>query len=269
MTPAVSILMPVFRPDLGYLAEAIESVLAQTLAEWELVLVEDPSGTPLDALLARWPDVRIRYHRRNGQRSLAAALNDGIALCSAPMVARLDSDDLCAPERLERQLAYLSTHPDVDVIGSSLTIINERGVRIGHRQLPTTAPGVAAALRRFNCVAHPSVMFRKEVVRDCGGYDPAVAIEDYDLWCRLSSAGRQIANLPEELLRYRYHSGALKFESVHHVIRETIRTKRRYFANSLTMGDRLRIAGEYSLLALPPRVVLRLFRLFEYGASSK
>ncbi len=269
MTPAVSVLVPVFRPDLGFLAEAIDSVIAQTMQDWELILVEDPSETSLESLMARFADSRIRLHRRNAQRSLAAALNDGIELCAAPIVARLDADDVCSPERLELQFAYLEAHPDVAVVGSSISIINERGEGIGHRSLPASPDAVAEALRRYNCVAHPTVMFRKAVVTGCGGYDAAAAIEDYDLWCRLSVAGIGIANLQDELLRYRFHAGALKFESVHDVIRETIRTKRRYFEGALTVRDRLRIAGEQSLLLLPPRVVLRLFRLLEYGVSSR
>jgi glycosyltransferase involved in cell wall biosynthesis len=268
MAPAVTVLLPVHRPDLRFLGEAIDSVLAQTWSDWELLIVEDPSDVDADAVFDSRTDARIRRVRRNGPRSLAAALNEGLVLASAPLIARLDSDDVCAPHRLERQVVFLRDSPQIAVVGSSLAIIDEEGHRIGRRDLPGDSSTIAATLRRYNCIAHPSVMFRKRAIESVGGYDTASTIEDYDLWCRLTVAGERLANLEEPLLEYRFHPGALKFESVHRVIRDTIAIKRRYFQQDFTWADRLRIAGELGLLALPPRLILQLFRRIQYRGSA-
>lgn len=263
----VSVLLPVWQPRLQYLRAAIDSVRAQTIGDWELLVVEDPPPSAARELVVSYKDSRIRHHVRSARSSLAEALNEGIALCSAPLVARLDSDDLCRPDRLAAQVAHLDAHAGTAVVGSSLTIIDEAGAVIGHRRLPTDAAEIARTLRRYNCVAHPSVMFRREVVVREGGYAAGWSPEDYDLWCRLTNAGHKIENVGDELVSYRFHESALKFGDVRGEIRRTIATKRRHFASQFTLGDRLRLAGEVALLALPAPLVLRLFRIVTYGWS--
>lgn len=262
-TPRVSVLIPLWRPNLRYLSAAIESVRAQTVQEWELVVVEDAPHFA-EHLLTSFADPRLRYIRRESRSSLAGALNEGLAACRASFVARLDGDDIAVPERLERQLTFLDAHETVALVGSSLTIIDHDDRVVGHRFMPTDPERVAAAMRRYNAIAHPSVMFRREVVLQQGGYAENVAHEDYDLWCRLLRSGHALANCREELVLYRFHEEALKFDAVHRAIQETIAIKRRYFRGEFTPGDQLRIAGERALLLLPPRLVLWLFRTLAY-----
>lgn len=264
MVPRVSVLMPLYKPDPAYLSATVESIRTQSLTDWELIAIEDPPASEAGEILRSFNDSRIRHSVRATKRSLGDALNDGLALCSAPLVARMDADDIAVPERLATQLAYLASHPHTIVLGSSLTIIDARGRVVGHRRLPATFPAVAAAIRRHNPIAHPSVMFRRQAIIDAGGYDPAAKTEDYDLWCRLVKSGGRLENLAAELLQYRFHSGALKFEGVHEVIRATIATKEKYFRSEFTLRDRLRIVSEKVLLRLPPALVLRLFQFAEY-----
>lgn len=263
--PRVSVLIPVFNPDERYLREAIDSIRAQTMEDWELLLVEDPPAGRAREIAASYNDDRIRHHLRDRRSSLGDALNEGVTLSRAPLVARLDSDDIASPERLQRQVEFLDAKPGVAAVGSSLTIIDTGGAVIGHRRLPVSASDVADTMRRYNCVAHPAVMFRRDVVLAAGGYPSGWAPEDYDLWCRMIAGGHRIENLPAELVRYRYHAGALKFSGVHNVIRDTIATKRRYFDRSFTLTDRARLLAERVLLLLPPRAVLWLFRRLTYG----
>ena len=265
-TPRVSVLMPAYRPDLRYLREAIESIRAQTLTDWELVLVEDGGPSGVAELMGALGDPRLRHHPRASRTTLADALNDGLALCRAPLVARMDSDDIAAPERLARQVAFLEANPAVAVVGSGMAVIDGAGRPLGHRRLPTSRGEVAAALRRYNCVAHPAVMFRKDVVTGAGGYGSGLA-EDYELWCRLVSQGKSIENLPDTLLTYRFHEQALKFNTVRDAIRATIGVKLRHFSADLTFRDRVRIAGERMLLLVPPRLVVALFRLVTYRGA--
>lgn len=265
--PRISVLMPVYRADLRYLRGAIESIRSQTFADWEMIIVEDGGPSEAGQFIASLRDERIHHYARAGKTSLADALNDGLSRCSAAFVARMDGDDVAARDRLERQLAFLEEHPAVAVVGSALTIIDSEGRPIGHRRLPSAHEEVAAALRRYNCVAHPAVMFRRDPVIAAGAYQPQLA-EDYDLWCRMVRRGERIENLTIELLSYRFHEDALKFNTVRDAIRATIDTKLRHFGNQLTLRDRARIFAERLLLLLPARVVVHLFRLIEYRGRS-
>src|SRR4051812_38085369 len=116
-TPRVSVLMPVFKPDERFLRQAIDSLRAQTIDGWELVVVEDPPASNAREVITSFGDARLRHHLRAKRSSLPDALNDGLRQCRAPLVARLDGDDICVPDRLQRQCDYLDAHPGVAVIG--------------------------------------------------------------------------------------------------------------------------------------------------------
>lgn len=263
MNPAVSVVMAVYEPEARYLREAVESVLAQTFGDLELIVVEDPSSVSAAEILGDIDDPRLSIHRNEKKLGLAESLNAGIARARAPLIARHDADDVCVPERLARQVAFLNAHPEVDVYGSRITVIDAEGRPFARRLLPLTHDDIAAAMRRYNCISHPSVLMRKSAVERAGGYAGQPA-EDYDLWCRMLAAGSRFENSPEELLRYRFHPGALKFRDIQREVRRTIEIKRRYFAGRMTAGDRLRLAGEAFLLLLPARAVLWLFMRLQY-----
>src|SRR5438270_9854693 len=112
MTPAITVLMAVWNPQPEYLREAVKSVLAQTFTDFELLIIEDPSAISAAEILAGIYDPRIRLHRNETKLGLANSLNVGLTLAQTPLIARLDSDDACLPHRLERQLAFLTSHPD-------------------------------------------------------------------------------------------------------------------------------------------------------------
>jgi glycosyltransferase involved in cell wall biosynthesis len=268
-TPAVSVLMAVWKPDRRYLELAIRSILGQTFGDFELLIVEDPSGTPIADLVDSLGDHRIRLLTRPVAGPLGGALNFGLAAARAELVARMDGDDIAVRDRLERQVAFLRRHPEVAVHGSRITVIDAAGVPIGRRLLPLRHDDIVAALRRYNCISHPSVMFRKSLVLGHGGYDATTVAEDYELWCRLAVAGVRFENDEDDLVHYRFHERAAKFRAVHREIRTTIAIKRRHFAGRLTIGDRLRIAAESALLRVPPAIVIPLFRLLEYRRSSR
>jgi glycosyltransferase involved in cell wall biosynthesis len=260
--PAVSVVMAAWNPDRAYVTAAIRSILEQTFRDLELVIVEDPSERPLD--LSEFADDRIRLIRREQRGSLGSALNEGIAAASAELIARIDADDVALPQRIARQYEFMQQHPEIAVYGSRIRVIDDSGATLGRRMLPLEHEEIANALRRYNCISHPSVMFRKAPVVAVGGYDRERIAEDYDLWCRLLLAGARFANSDEELVLYRFHEQAAKYRGVHDAIRVTIEIKKQYFAGRFTLGDRLRLAAETALLRLPPALIIRLFRWLEY-----
>jgi glycosyltransferase involved in cell wall biosynthesis len=260
--PKVSVVMAVWNPDRAYVTAAIRSILEQTFRDLELVIVEDPSERLVDPF--EFADDRIRLIQRERRGSLGSALNDGIAAARAALIARIDADDVAMPQRIERQYEFMQQHPEITVYGSRIRVIDDSGATVGRRMLPLAHDEIASALRRYNCISHPSVMFRKAPVVAVGGYHHERIAEDYDLWCRLLLAGARFANSDEELVLYRFHEQAAKYRGVHDAIRVTIEIKKQYFAGQFTPGDRLRLAAETALLRLPPPLIIRLFRLLEY-----
>lgn len=206
-TPVISVVMPVYNAD-RWLKDAVESVLRQTLASFELIAVDDGSTDGSTAILeqAAGDDARVRVIRQPHQ-GLVVALNRGLAEARAPLVARLDADDLAHTTRLARQVDFLDRHPEVGIVGAWAIEIDEAG-RVRGRRTPEPEPGaLKQLLRRMNPIIHSAVVARVDLLRRLGGYRAAFqTAEDYDLWCRASEVA-EIANIPEFLVSYRVHSG--------------------------------------------------------------
>jgi glycosyltransferase involved in cell wall biosynthesis len=262
--PRVSFVIPVRAPRLDWLEETLRSVLAQTLADFEALVVVD-DAQPLDAFLARIGDARIRQLHLPHMPGLPAALNAGVEAARAPLIARLDADDIAEPSRIERQVALFDADDALDVAGAQLRIIDDDGRVTGHRDYPTDHDSIAAALRRYNALAHPAVMFRRDRVLAAGGYPP-VPMEDYDLWCRMAVAGARFANHPEQLVRYRYRLGTMARRNIRETLRQTIAIKRRHFGRALGISGEVRVALERLLMFLPQNAVDRLFRVTQLNS---
>jgi glycosyltransferase involved in cell wall biosynthesis len=204
-SPAVSVLVPV-RNGERYIAAMVRSLADQTMTDWELVVVLDASTDASEAILSGFRDPRIRIVTLTGGIGLVAALNAGLRLCRAPLVARLDADDVCKPYRLERQLEVFAARRHLGVLGSSAYLIDEQGRQVGVRHVVTGTTRVARRLLWCNSLIHPSITFRRSVVERAGGYDGRCQrAEDYHLWLRCLSL-TEVDNLPEPLISYRLHS---------------------------------------------------------------
>ena len=202
--PTVSVLMTVYNGG-HHVASAVESVLAQSFRDLELLVIDDGSDdgtTPLlEAFAAR--DPRVRILRNPGNRGRSFSAHRGVDEARGHLVARLDADDWAFPHRLESQVRFLRDRPDVDIVGSWAIEIDEDGVERALRRVPTES----SAVRRLiwaNPIINSSVMFRRQRVLDVGSYDATLPyLEDYDLWFRCADAGLVMANIPEPLIRYR------------------------------------------------------------------
>ncbi|MEE4454488.1 glycosyltransferase [Novosphingobium resinovorum] len=209
-TPAISVAMSVYNGD-RFLASAIESVLAQDFVDFEFLILDDGSSDGSAAIIRDYArrDPRIRARLREN-RGLVASLNELIEMARAPIVARMDADDICRPDRFGKQFAFLQTHPDYGVVGSWSEDIGEAGeqlVRSGADHPETHEQLLAAIEAGGQLICHPAVMYRRDVVRSVGSYHAAFRhCEDLDLWLRLSSITR-LGNIPERLLRYRRYPG--------------------------------------------------------------
>jgi O-antigen/teichoic acid export membrane protein len=221
-------------------------------------------------LEAELADARLRIIEMSAQTKLVDQLNHGLELARAAYVARMDGDDLCEPHRLELQRQFLDEHSDVAVVGSHVTIIDARGQVQGRRHYPTQHAAIFAAMQHFNPLAHSSVMFRRQVVVQAGGYRyPERAAQDYELWVRMAVAGVRFANCDEPLLRYRVHASSVKSRRVRDTLQSTVQTKLQHFGRSLSSGARLRLLAERAALLVPPALVLRVFTWLMYSPVSE
>jgi glycosyltransferase involved in cell wall biosynthesis len=201
--PEVSIIMPIhgLQPFIG---EALESVSNQTFRDFEMIIVSEPE-TGIDVLSAveNCRDTRIMHHRNHERLGLGRSLNLALGMAKGRYIARIDSDDKWAKDKLERQCHYLEEHPDIAVLGSSSYIINEAGKITGECQYTTGSTAVGWRLLYDDSINNTSSIMRRIVPQAIGGFDPQfMTAEDYDFWARASEVFK-IDNLPEKLVFYR------------------------------------------------------------------
>ncbi|HET6407318.1 MAG TPA: glycosyltransferase [Chthoniobacteraceae bacterium] len=208
-SPLISVLLAVHNGG-ALLDEAIQSILAQTLGDFELLVIDDGSTDDSHERAAAFKDERIRILRNETNIGLTRSLNRGLAEARGEYVARQDADDLSAPHRFAAQVEYLRSHPDVVLLGTSSVRIDPKGATIGTNDLPTSHDAIRWASLVDNPFLHTSVMFRRGVVqREFGGYDEKYAVcQDYDLWNRIAAKFR-VANLPERLVLMREHESSM------------------------------------------------------------
>ena len=199
--PIVTVLMAVFNGE-KYLREAIDSVLTQTFGDFELLIVNDGSTDGSRAIVESYGDSRIRLIDNETNLGLARSLNRGLAVARGRYVARLDADDVSEPERLARQAEFMERHPDVVLLGSWHTLIDEHSKEIGRRWVPCDHFPIRWMLEFICPFAHSAVMIRRTALLT-ESYDESFEYAmDYDLWLRLAERGR-VANLNQFLMRYR------------------------------------------------------------------
>lgn len=210
----VSVVIPVHNGE-KYLAQAIESVLAQTHRDLELLIVDDGSTDATAAIIRRYADrdPRVRCLSQEN-RGVAAAGNRGLEEARSEWVARLDADDVFLPEKLERQMAFLDRNPGAKIVGTLACFINHAGRPLG--LVGTEGPFTPAEYSRLVRENRPiyfvnsSTLMHRDTVLTVGGYREAFApAEDVDLWIRMAERGHLMLKIPEPLLLYRMHGASL------------------------------------------------------------
>lgn len=207
--PVVSILMPL-RNEEHYLPDALASIKRQSLENWELVAVDDHSTDLTRSILASAAndDRRIRVIE-NSRKGLVAALNEGLANCRAPLVARMDGDDISHPARLAKQVAVLEAAPGTGLLAASFRHFPRQGLKVGMLSYESWQNSLVSHELIISDIfvespfVHPGVMFRKDLVLKVGGYRDMGWAEDYDLWLRLAAAGVRFARTAEPLIFWR------------------------------------------------------------------
>ncbi|WP_372922633.1 glycosyltransferase [Roseovarius sp.] len=208
--PRVSVIMSVYNAE-PYLAEAIESILSQTFADLEFLIHDDGSTDGSPAILRHYVERDDRIVVSAGaNEGLAAALNRLIEAARGDLLARMDADDVCLPDRFSKQVEYLDRNQDCVVVGGCVTTTDGHGRSIARLMVPSDHMSIDTNnLRGIVSVSHPTVMMRREAVIRCGGYYPTFkSSQDLDLWLRMAEIGR-LANLPDVVLKYRIHDSSI------------------------------------------------------------
>ena len=201
----VSILLPVHN-GFPYLPKTVESIIAQSETRWILYALNDGSTDESAGYLNGLNDPRIVVVHQEHQ-GLSQTLNNGLKRCRTEFIARMDADDICHANRLEKQIEFLKGHPEVGLLGSQIRRMGTVRTDSGSN-LPTSHDRIMEALMDGqHAICHPSIMCRKKAFDQIGEYQPCIG-EDWDLYLRMGEHWK-LANHPEALLSYRYHAGSI------------------------------------------------------------
>lgn len=203
-----SVLISVYRKEKAeYLAAAIKSVLDQTRQPDQIVIVKDgPLPKRLEKVIEKYAHGNKRFTivSLTENKGLGIALNEGLAVCKHPIVARMDTDDIAMPDRFQKQIEYLAIHPDTIIVGSNIQEYdNSMANALAIRKVPEHTDAIISFAKKRNPFNHMSVVFKKDAILEAGGYQHCPYFEDYYLWLRVISRGGEFYNIQENLVHVR------------------------------------------------------------------
>ena len=221
--PSVSVVMPAFNSS-SHIRSAIESILNQTLLDFELIVVNDGSTDATRSICETIASLDSRVVLVNQDNSgIASAINSAIQIARAPLIARMDSDDIAMPNRLERQVGYLAEHPETALVSCSFVPFSDPSEPSqAPVHLPSDHSCIYATLAFCSPICHPGVLARRELFTRFA-YRQGITAEDHDLWCRAIHCFR-FANLTEPLLLYRRHEGSVSMRKARRLKWSTLRS---------------------------------------------
>ncbi|MBI5324350.1 MAG: glycosyltransferase [Ignavibacteriae bacterium] len=264
--PTISVVMPVYKENAQVLKRAIDSIMNQTFQDYEFIIILDnPYNIEAINLIEDFKnnDERIILILNDKNLGVAPTLNIGVKAAKGEYIARQDADDESLPYRFEKQINYLNTNPNIDVIGTSLDYVDENEKLIFKRNYNSNPEKY---IRKYNPVGHPTLLIKRELFEKFGFYsedEKFKYVEDYELWIRWYLKGVKFYNLDDTLYKYYQNKSNIKNRNTKLQLRNTIKLKREY-RNSLVLcfGDNLRLIGEMLLNLLPSGLITYLFYKF-------
>ncbi len=240
--PKVSVIMPVYNAE-KYLKEAIDSILSQTFADFEFIILDDSSSDSSPEIVRSYQDERIRFYINEQNMGVAKTLNKGLDLATGEYIARMDSDDISLPERFEKQVAYLDKNPKVGVLGCGTEEFGE-GLQSKFSRPTSSSAGYKVDLLFNTCVAHPAAMIRKSALGENRYEEKYNGVEDHVLWWRIAEK-HDIYSLYEVLFRYRRHKSQVTQVQV--LTKEFCEKTRNFIAERISVLDKTHTEKELNL----------------------
>lgn len=235
----VSVVIPTYNAE-DTVLQALDSLRMQSLRPLEIIVVNDGSTDGTRELLHRQDDIKLLDHSHRG---IAEALNDGLAAAKGDYIARMDADDISHPDRFELQASFLDAYPDIGVVGCRVAFGGEREKQAGYAAhvdwINSLIEPDEIALNRFveSPLAHPSVMFRRELFEQFGAYRDGPFPEDYELWLRWMANGVKVGKVDEELLNWNDPSDRLSRTDPRYSIDSFYETKAGYLLQWLEKNN--------------------------------
>lgn len=210
-TPAITVLMPAYNAA-DYIEEAIDSVLAQTFTDFELLIINDGSTDNTEQIISRYRDPRVRLHTQPNA-GVIGALNKGLELSRSALIARFDADDVCYPHRLQVQYDFMQQHPDYVLVGSAADYIDKDGEYLFEWQpVAYTHDELQQAIYHTCPFDHPAIMYRRDVALKLGGYPKgAIHFEDHLFWTAFFAEGK-LCNLRDRLIKHRFNPASVTID---------------------------------------------------------
>lgn len=270
MKNKIAILLPVYNAE-QFLSECLESILQQTYTNWLLFACDDGSKDNSLTILKEYAakDERITFFENPSNLGIVGTRNRLLDVIpeDVDIIALMDSDDVCFPDRLVRQLDYLKNHPEVGCVSSCLEIIDENSVTTGYRHYPCDAEVIRKILPRTNVLAQPAMMLRKEVIIKTGKYAIDCPVcSDYEYWLRVLEHF-DFANLSDPVIRYRISKGQIKQRKLKQSLLVSLAIQRNYYKRIHRMMPALGIFKQCAgmiLFFLPSWLILKIFTLLTY-----
>ncbi|MBR3932794.1 MAG: glycosyltransferase [Clostridia bacterium] len=232
MNPDISVIMSVYNGE-EYLCEAIESVINQTFKNWELIVINDCSKDSTSSILADFAlkDKRIKVHTNEVNLKLPTSLNKAISLCTGKYIARMDADDICLPDRFEKQYKFMEENSDVALSSCRFLTVKKGVYTSGGCGGRCDSDAIGAMLLVTNPILHPGVIAKADVMKEYLYDTTLTCTEDLELWTRLAADKKKIQILPEYLLIYRLHDKQITSTTLERQHTEVLKIQNKYYAS--------------------------------------
>ena len=233
-TPKISLIMSVYNGE-DYLAETMDSILAQSFADWELVVINDCSTDGTAQILSQYADrdQRVRVYPNEVNLRLPSSLNRAMTYAQGKYIARMDADDICLPDRLEKQYAFMEAHPDVALSSCQFMTLKNGVIAPGGCGGRCDHESIKAMLLVTNPILHPGIIARADVIRSLGYDKTFTCTEDMQLWTRFVMAGYKVQLQDEYLMVYRLHGKQITATTLEKQRKEVLTLQETYYGHFL------------------------------------
>lgn len=238
MKPDISVIMSVYNGE-AYLEEAIESVIKQTFKNWELIIINDCSTDSTGEILARFAskDERVKVYPNEVNLRLPTSLNKAISLSCGKYIARMDADDICLPDRLEKQYKFMEENSDVALSSCRFMTVKNGVYASGGAGGRCDNKALRAMLLVSNPILHPGIIAKAKVMKSFNYDTTLTCTEDLELWTRMAMKNQKIEILPECLLIYRLHDKQITSTTLERQHTEVLKIQRKYYAELVEAMD--------------------------------
>ena len=228
--PKVSVIMSVYNGE-DYLAEAIDSVLNQSLIDWELIIINDCSSDSTGEILSKYvaQDERVKVYTNEVNLRLPSSLNKAMSYAKGKYIARMDADDICLPDRLEKQYHFMEENPDIALSSCRFMTLKNGVISSGGCGGKVDADSMKALLLVTNPILHPGIIANAKIIKELKYDKNFTCTEDMELWTRFVMAGYKVGILPEYLMIYRLHDKQITQTTLEKQQKEIVAIQKAYY----------------------------------------